>query len=167
MRRIARLNAAMNRVFCRAAMMTMKDASMTMLELEKPRKAVAMSVTPKSTISAQAIRGAAPKGTLSVMISQTMKAVTRRAIIIGTVIIFFLLLRFWGHAAYGSAGARAGGEVCPVYAGTRPAGRARGLPHAASWASGGGRVRRGRRRVPPPPDRLLPGSLYQKQISAD
>ena len=49
-------------------MMTIKVASITMLELEKPRKAVAMSVTPNRTISVQATRGAAPKGTLSVMI---------------------------------------------------------------------------------------------------
>ena len=65
---MALLKAAMKLVFCRAAMIAMKEASMMMLELEKPRKAVAMSVTPNRTIRVQAIRGAAPKGTLSVMI---------------------------------------------------------------------------------------------------
>ena len=66
-------------------MIAMNEASITMVELEKPPKAVLMSVTPKTTSSSKASSGGAPKGSLSIMIRMIMKTVTARAIIMGVV----------------------------------------------------------------------------------
>lgn len=90
----AMLNMALRKlmmklVFCRAAMIAMKEASITMVELEKPPKAVLMSTTPNTTIKRHARSGGAPKGSLSVMIRTIMNAVISSAMIIGTVICVF------------------------------------------------------------------------------
>ena len=82
---MASLNLTIKLVFCRAAMIAMKDASITMVELEKPPNAVLMSVTPKTTSSSRASSGGAPKGSLSIMIRTIMKTVTARAMIMGVV----------------------------------------------------------------------------------
>ena len=85
------LNLTMKLVFCRAAMMAMKDASMTMVGFAKPPKAVLMSVTPNTTSSSSASSGGAPKGSLSTMIRMIMRTVTARAMIMGSVIERVLL----------------------------------------------------------------------------
>lgn len=79
-------NLTMKLVFCSAAMMAMKDASIMMVELEKPPNAVLISVTPSTTSSSSASSGGAPKGSLSTMIRMIMRTVTASAIIIGIVI---------------------------------------------------------------------------------
>jgi len=70
----------------------MKEASITMVELEKPPKAVLISVIPKRTKSKHARIGGAPNGSFSVMIKIIMNTVIAIAIIIGIVIFEFLSL---------------------------------------------------------------------------
>jgi hypothetical protein len=64
----------------------MNEASIIMVALEKPPKAVLISVIPKRTISRHARIGGAPNGSFSVMIKIIMNAVIAMAIIIGIVI---------------------------------------------------------------------------------